>query len=740
MNMLPVKPLVLSITCLIMVISAHVGFARTGNLPAWITSIGEESNDLLESGCLDVTLYNGWEGNAVDPDGIQDSTKALQKAIEDARDHALAAFFPTGTYKISDTLNCMKKAWWHERRKIWANWERRDTIVLIGSTKGPRPVIRLADKCPGFDNPEEPKAVVHIWNQFQRPAENPSPPPTSLSVKDRAWGAANGFDQLFSGIDIHLGSDNPGSVGLAFAGAQGSSIEDVKITAIGGFAGFWNLPGRAMGAANIQVEGGKYGIYIPQGCPSPVAVGVTLKNQTERAIHFAGWTPLTIVGFHIVKQANPVIESVHGWGDIGGTLVLVDGKIEVSEGEGPAIDNEAGKTLYMRNVHFSGTEQAIKSVEQPAIKCKGKWTHVREYAYCDRVSRQEHKSYNLIDGKLNQEEIASVDMDSSPPPYYLLSQHIWERLPSFEDLDAKNVRDSNIGAVGDGKADDTSALQKAIDQYKKVFLPKGTYKISSTLILHKDTQLFGLAKAHATIVTSEAWLPTEETPILMTVDDANATTYLANMNIGFNAQDIKHDLFNLVTWRAGRNSIVKSIEGRQMNAWETGPETTSHRLVVVTGNGGGRWYFWPQHSTLRYRNRHPDFRLMAIVGTREPLTFYGFNPEHSETSPQVEINGSQNVKIFAVKVENRRQDVIHIINSRNIMVVGYGGHSFVKDGHSIFRVKDSKDVILAVIGSSKYNKKGYTIYEENSDGKDHFITQDHVIALYKNGELNDHVE
>lgn len=311
------------------------------------------------------------------------------------------------------------------------------------------------------------------------------------------------------------------------------------------------------------------------------------------------------MGFRIRKPKAPAIELAHGWGDIGRTLVLVDGKIGVAKADEPAIDNEVGKTLYLRNIYFSGTEEAIKSMGQPAVKCSGEWTHVKEYAYCDRVSRQEHKSYNLIDGKLNQEEIVSVDMDSSPPPFHLLSQHIWKRLPSFEDPDAKNVREPGIGAVGDGKADDTDALQKAIDRYTKVFLPKGTYKITRTLILRKNTQLFGIAKAHTSIVTSEDWLPTEGTPMLMTVDDANATTYLANMNIGYNTRDTKHDFFNLVTWRAGRNSIVKSIERRQMNAWGTESETTPHRLVVITGNGGGRWYFWPQHSTLRYRTNIP---------------------------------------------------------------------------------------------------------------------------------------
>jgi hypothetical protein len=134
-------------------------------------------------------------------------------------------------------------------------------------------------------------------------------------------------------------------------------------------------------------------------------------------IHFAGWTPLTVVGFRIRKPKAPAIELAHGWGDIGGTLVLVDGEIEETKADEPAIDNEVGKTLYLRNIYFSGTE-AIKSMGQPAVKCSGEWTHVKEYTYCDRVSKQEHKSYNLIDGKLNQEEIVLVDMDSSPPPAF----------------------------------------------------------------------------------------------------------------------------------------------------------------------------------------------------------------------------------------------------------------------------------------------------------------------------------
>ena len=67
--------------------------AEMGRGNWWIAQKRLQGNALLKKGLLDVTLYDGWEGNAVDPTGARDSTKALQQAINDARDHALVVFF-----------------------------------------------------------------------------------------------------------------------------------------------------------------------------------------------------------------------------------------------------------------------------------------------------------------------------------------------------------------------------------------------------------------------------------------------------------------------------------------------------------------------------------------------------------------------------------------------------------------------------------------------------------------------
>jgi hypothetical protein len=56
-----------------------------------------------------------------------------------------------------------------------------------------------------------------------------------------------------------------------------------------------------------------------------------------------------------------------------------------------------------------------------------------------------------------------------------------------------NVRD--FGAAGDGITDDTAAIQAAINSWPApggpVFLPPGTYKVTSTLVFRKSTRLVG---------------------------------------------------------------------------------------------------------------------------------------------------------------------------------------------------------------------------------------------------------
>ena len=62
----------------------------------------DRSDELYQLGLLDVTRAP----YSADPTGEVDSTAAIQRAVNDARDNWLVCFFPEGTYLISDTISC----------------------------------------------------------------------------------------------------------------------------------------------------------------------------------------------------------------------------------------------------------------------------------------------------------------------------------------------------------------------------------------------------------------------------------------------------------------------------------------------------------------------------------------------------------------------------------------------------------------------------------------------------------
>jgi hypothetical protein len=61
--------------------------------------------------------------------------------------------------------------------------------------------------------------------------------------------------------------------------------------------------------------------------------------------------------------------------------------------------------------------------------------------------------------------------------------------PPPDPMDKINVR--TLGAFGDGVRDDTAAIQNALKQGRKIYLPHGVYAISTPLLLGADQTLFG---------------------------------------------------------------------------------------------------------------------------------------------------------------------------------------------------------------------------------------------------------
>jgi hypothetical protein len=713
--------------------------------PPHLEKIGATQNRLFRLGYLDVTWYDEWEGHSVDPTGNKDSTIALQKAIDDGYDYQLAVFFPAGTYTVSDTLRVIKKR---------ARFATYHCNTLVGSRKGTRPVIRLAPNAPGFDNPDRPKPVVWVWTNREGYNRSFGAPAREFSTKPEHQWLSMGFTQSVDNftIDCNGLAGNTGAIGLRFGAAQASDVHDVKVIATGAFAGIYDIPSRSSaGAANIEVEGGRYGLYLDNGASS-VIVGAVLRNQTEAALYCTQFPPIAMAGFHIVKEFGSVITIQKGSysSRAVGTISLMDGIIELGKG-GAALDNSLGKNLYVRNVYITGTDRIVKTPEN-MVEASGDWKLIREYAQVDQYVPEDDPPYepgdhrfssvSVIDGEISRDGLVDIQPNSAGPPVNLISRHVWEALPSFEDSDCAVLTEVSAADGSDDK-DDWAKFQKVVDTYEKVFVPKGLFRLGQTLTLRANTKLFGISRPLARIYSHPDWKPTAEVPIIQTVDDADATTYLGTLHLGFQWDDRKHDWFNLVNWRAGAKSMVMGVtdrhgaEGRRIDGSR---DTNPHSLWKITGNGGGRWYFWGVDKS--GPNEHANYRHLLIDGTNQPLWLYGCNLEKGQGLAGCEIRNSRNVRIFSVKVEKHRP-IFKIHNSQNIAIFSSGAMrrncEFGGQPAAYYWVTGKSDDILFANINPQTRGRGegsFTLLEDTVHGNVSVDYQE-MVSVYKRGEIND---
>ncbi len=235
------------------------------------------SDPLVETGCLDVTRAP----YLADPSGKKDATAALQRAINDARDFQYVCFFPAGVYLISDTLSCEQPVQKADKPRATDGmtqtyWDIPNrTCVLMGSTAGKRPVLRVAPGTKGFTDARKPKNAVYIWAQTRNDMPGKAEP---------EWGKEQpniSFGHTFRGIDIDV-RGNAGAVGIRHTGSQGTTLQDCRILAEGAFAGMNNCPGQGGGTYNVEVQGGQYGILSGPECRFPILTACSRDRPRHR--------------------------------------------------------------------------------------------------------------------------------------------------------------------------------------------------------------------------------------------------------------------------------------------------------------------------------------------------------------------------------------------------------------------------------------------------------------------------
>jgi len=398
-------------------------------------------------------------------DGKTDDSAAIQAAIDKAaadREEGIV-FIPQGRYRVTRTIY------------VWP------AVRVIG-WGAKRPVFVLADNTPGFSNGVADMVIfagfrlgANASSRPERPGFRvPFPPPGSVPPNPNIADANPGtFYSAMSNIDFEIGKGNAGAVAIRFHGAQHDYLSHIDFNIGSGLAGLNQV---ANEAEDLRFFGGRYGILAEK--PSPAwqftLIDSAFEGQREAAIreHEASLT-LVNVSFRNVPVGIDIDSDYSDW------LWAKNTRFENVSKAAVIVSNE--KSVYTQigfeNAVASGTPVFARFRESSkTLGSKG--------AY--EVKAFNHGLILKAPGTLGEtgtrwEVQPLTAMPAGLPPAI-------RSLPPT----AQWVNVHSLGVKGDGKTDDTAALQRAVDSNKVLYMPSGRYMVHDTIRLKPDTVLIGL--------------------------------------------------------------------------------------------------------------------------------------------------------------------------------------------------------------------------------------------------------
>jgi hypothetical protein len=383
-------------------------------------------------------------------DGVSDDSDAIQAAINKVKQtmNFGIVFIPEGTYRISKTIYIPK------------------AIRLIGYGQN-RPTIVLGANTPGFqEEVQGDKGLANYMFWFTA-----SLPTSEESVEDANAGT---FYSALSNIDIRIEDGNPAAVALRTHFAQHSFISHVDIHIGNGKAGIFDVGNEI---ENVRFFGGEYGIYTTKTSPAwPfMMVDTYFEGQRKGAIQTkeAG---LTITRM-IVKDVPTVIETVDNFFE---KLYIEDSQFDNVTGPAVIISTERNvfTQINLRNIDCCNVPILV-AFRQSGKQVKGPTAIYKVNALTHGV---------CMDDIDDCDEIQTIN-DITPMPAF--PEPVKTNIPMLPPMDSwMNVKE--LGANGDGVTDDTSIIQRAIDNYQTIYFPQGLYRITETIKLRKGSILIGL--------------------------------------------------------------------------------------------------------------------------------------------------------------------------------------------------------------------------------------------------------
>lgn len=399
-------------------------------------------------------------------DGLCDVTDRLQNLLDSVKQSRRCGIvlIPEGDYAISRTVYLPR------------------AVRMIGfGQKRPRFILRA--NTPGFQAAPEKdkgKAAYLFWFTGNMPC-------IDGEIQDANPGT---FYSAVSNIDFCIGPGNPAAVALRAHFAQHCFVSHCVFDIGEGKAGIFDV-GNEM--ENLVFLGGDYGIYTTKCSPGwPFVLVESAFCGQRRAAVRSRECGLTFS--HVEICDTPAAELVE------------DGYWEKLFWKDCVLENIAGPALQIAQEENSCTQINLQNVwcrNVPALlrgRESGRILPGRGGAYIVRTLLH-GDDCTLGDAETKRVSFAETDPLEDFAPNFpreivgLPAQSLWT-----------NARD--FGAVGNGTADDTAALQAALDQCAAVYLPQGVYRVTDTLRMRGGGALFGLSPISTQIAIDEnspAW-------------------------------------------------------------------------------------------------------------------------------------------------------------------------------------------------------------------------------------------
>jgi sugar lactone lactonase YvrE len=594
-------------------------------------------------------------------DGVADDTAALQKAIDSVADTTRQGilFVPEGRYRLTHTLY------------VWPG------VRIIGYGAR-RPALVLGASTPGYQT--GPSYMVLFTGGrigesrgggFQRPRNAPAPPPLpfagtvppTVGVVDANPGT---FYSAMSNVDFDIADGNAGAVGIRFHVAQHCFLTHMDFHIGSGMAALQDIGNEG---EDLHFYGGQYGIMT--GRPSPgwqyTLLDSSFEGQREAAIreHEAGLA-LVHDSFKDVPTAID-IEPNHIE-----ELWIKDTRFENISKAAIVISSEDSR---LTEINVEGALcQGVKVFAQ--LRDSGKTFSGTGRTY--RVSNFTHgltfdspRAVGSIRTQINTESLPSLPADRSPAIHALPSHSGWANA-------------LELGAKGDGKTDDTAALQRAVDNHDVVYLPSGRYLLTDTLRLRPTTALIGLhpSTTQLDLADSTPGFDGVGEPKPMLLAPSGGSTIV--MGIGLYPGGVNSRAVGAM-WMAGKESLMDDVrflgghgtnnpDGSRVNPYNnthSGDPNALYRwdaqypsLWVLNGGGGTFADIWT-----------PDTFSQAglyVSDTETEGHVYELSSEHHVRN-EVKLNRVSNWELVALQTEEERGEgpqclPLEIDDSDNITV------------------------------------------------------------------------